>query len=187
MSGALSPSRSVKSSRRFQLPHTSSSSSYYYFHYWDFSKKDLFREFIKYVIASVVSIQAGEDLTKLWRGAVPAFKGALSENAVAFCIYGNIKRIVEATRTPSSRDAPSPLEPYISRGITGLCTAFVLCPSDVLNCRSQVMRSKGITVSLSEIIAIILWTCERTIHRNVCADYVWYPFLFELLWELLFV
>jgi hypothetical protein len=33
----------------------------------------------------------GEGVATLWRGSVPAFIGALSENAVAFCINGNLK------------------------------------------------------------------------------------------------
>lgn len=37
----------------------------------------------------------GEGIPTLWRGSVPAFIGALSENAVAFCINGNLKRILE--------------------------------------------------------------------------------------------
>ena len=41
----------------------------------------------------------GEGITTLWRGSVPAFIGALSENAVAFCINGNLKRLLEGWLT----------------------------------------------------------------------------------------
>ena len=92
----------------------------------------------------------GEGFTSLWKGSVPALMGALSENAVAFCINGNLKRILESTRIDS--ETPSDSEPFIAGGITGFVTAFVLCPSDVLKCRSQLSRAKGLVIPLSGLL-----------------------------------
>ena len=43
----------------------------------------------------------GEGIPTLWRGSVPAFMGALSENAMAFCINGNLKRLLEGCYIPT--------------------------------------------------------------------------------------
>jgi solute carrier family 25 (mitochondrial ornithine transporter) member 2/15 len=92
----------------------------------------------------------GEGIPALWKGSVPALMGALSENAVAFCINGNLKRILEIMRV--DKETPSAHEPFLAGGITGFCTAFVLCPSDVLKCRSQMSRARGISLTMSQLI-----------------------------------
>lgn len=96
----------------------------------------------------------GEGVATLWRGSVPALIGALSENTVAFTINGNLKRIIECTR--NEKNQPSSLEPFLSGGLTGFCTAFVLCPSDVLKCRAQLSRSQGVSLGFREILAVTL-------------------------------
>lgn len=96
----------------------------------------------------------GEGVATLWRGSVPALIGALSENTVAFTINGNLKRLMELTRKDS--DTPSSIEPFLSGGLTGFCTAFVLCPSDVLKCRAQLSRSQGVSMGFREILNVTL-------------------------------
>lgn len=92
----------------------------------------------------------GEGIATLWRGSVPALIGALSENTVAFTINGNLKRLMSVFRKDES--VPSSYEPFVSGGLTGFCTAFVLCPSDVLKCRSQLSRSQGISMGFRDIL-----------------------------------
>ena len=96
----------------------------------------------------------GEGVATLWRGSVPALIGALSENTVAFTINGNLKRLMELTRKDSG--TPSNMEPFLSGGLTGFCTAFVLCPSDVLKCRAQLSRSQGVSMGFREILSVTL-------------------------------
>ena len=96
----------------------------------------------------------GEGVQTLWRGSVPALIGALSENTVAFTINGNLKRLMEFTRKESG--TPSSIEPFLSGGLTGFCTAFVLCPSDVLKCRAQLSRSQGVSMGFREILGVTL-------------------------------
>ena len=96
----------------------------------------------------------GEGISTLWRGSVPALIGALSENTVAFTINGNLKRLMELTRKESG--TPSNIEPFLSGGLTGFCTAFVLCPSDVLKCRAQLSRSQGVSMGFREILSVTL-------------------------------
>jgi solute carrier family 25 ornithine transporter 2/15 len=99
---------------------------------------------------------SNEAVSSLWKGSVPAFLGALCENAVAFAINGCLKRVLAPL--DSHFDDPSKInwkQPVLTGGITGLFTAFVLCPSDVVKSRAQISASvshnmRSIT---SEIIA----------------------------------
>jgi solute carrier family 25 ornithine transporter 2/15 len=83
-----------------------------------------------------------------WRGSLPAFLGALSENAVAFGISRELKRISENTHM----NAAWPYYSFVSGGFTGGCTALVLCPSDVLKCRAQLSRARGQSGNIREIV-----------------------------------
>jgi hypothetical protein len=123
----------------------------------------------------------GEGIPTLWRGSVPALIGALSENAVAFFINGNLKRVMQYTR--SDQDQPSAAEPFVAGGITGFCTAFALCPSDVLKCRSQLSRAKGLALPLSAIFAQTIKTeglmgLYRGIGAQVMRDIPFYSSFF---------
>lgn len=93
---------------------------------------------------------SGEGITALWRGSVPAFIGALSENAVAFAINGSLKRLMTVLR--GSKEGKKYYEPYLCGGLTGGCTAVVLCPCDVIKCRAQLSRAQGKASSFREIL-----------------------------------
>ncbi|RYG64997.1 solute carrier family 25 protein [archaeon] len=80
---------------------------------------------------SLIRIVQKEGLTALWKGATPAFLGALSENAVAFAINGLLTRAL-----PWPED--SPFRSVLTGGATGIFAAFALCPLDVIKCRAQV-------------------------------------------------
>eukprot|EP01035_Chromulina_nebulosa_P024402 gene24402-31766_t len=89
-----------------------------------------------------------EGLFALWRGSLPAFMGALSENAMAFGVNGLLKRFLN-TNTSSDNNKRSYIEPLITGGITGIFIPIVLCPCDVLKCRAQVNRLKGQTTGIT--------------------------------------
>ena len=74
---------------------------------------------------------AQDGFTSLWRGAFPAFVGAIGENAMAFGVNGYLKRLqLEQYMHPL-------VTPYVNGFITGI-QATVLC---VIVCRS--LRSAG--------------------------------------------
>jgi len=86
----------------------------------------------------------GEGITKLWSGSLPAFTGALLENAVAFSVNGLLKRIIEGDDARKQQETQkSFFEPFLTGGITGMFTAVVLCPCDVIKCRAQLSKSTG--------------------------------------------
>ena len=92
-----------------------------------------------------------EGLVSLWKGSLPALIGALSENAVAFAVNGALKRILAGDANDSNATS-SPLKSFASGGFTGFCTAFVLCPCDVIKCRAQNNRSKGLESTFRDVL-----------------------------------
>jgi solute carrier family 25 ornithine transporter 2/15 len=90
-----------------------------------------------------------EGIAALWKGSVPAFMGALGENAVGFAVNGELKRIVA---TFDSSPWLTSIQPYLIGSITGACSATVLCPSDVIKCRAQMSRMHGGSGSMTDII-----------------------------------
>jgi solute carrier family 25 ornithine transporter 2/15 len=98
-----------------------------------------------------------EGLRALWKGSVPALVGAVSENAVAFSVNQQLKRIIAdmdgygfggeggggggggggAAETAEE----SLIVPFLTGGFTGIFTSAALCPSDVIKCKVQVSRA----------------------------------------------
>lgn len=99
----------------------------------------------------------GEGLTALWKGSVPALVGALAENAAAFGINGSLKRFMNVDENDATKEV-SYVRPFVTGGITGACTAFVLCPCDVVKCRAQLSRAQGMETSIRDIILSCLKT-----------------------------
>ena len=96
-------------------------------------------------------IIANEGVLKLFSGSLPALTGALLENATAFAVNGTLKRFLGDRDKVKFEDKPF-YEPFLTGGITGFTVAFVLCPCDMLKCRAQVSKSKGLNHSIREII-----------------------------------
>jgi hypothetical protein len=98
-----------------------------------------------------------EGLRALWKGSVPALVGAISENAVAFSVNQQLKRILADmdkyglasssssestdTHTQTQTQEESLLVPFLTGGFTGIFTSAALCPSDVIKCKVQVGRA----------------------------------------------
>ncbi|GAB5029414.1 mitochondrial ornithine transporter 1-like isoform x1 [Nannochloropsis oceanica] len=98
-----------------------------------------------------------EGLRALWKGSVPALVGAVSENAVAFSVNQQLKRIIadmegyglstggggaEAeTEKEGGGVEESLIVPFLTGGFTGIFTSAALCPSDVIKCKVQVSRA----------------------------------------------
>ena len=96
----------------------------------------------------------GEGIFSLWKGSTPALGGALSENMMAFGLNGHIQRLLQ--KDDGKTIVHEDLANILSGAITGFCTAFVLCPSDVLKCRAQLNRSQGGSGKVGDITRLIL-------------------------------
>ena len=66
-------------------------------------------------------------------------QGALSENAVAFGVNGMLNRVFDNNNIGQE----SYFRSFVTGSVTGFCTAFVLCPADVIKCRAQLNRARG--------------------------------------------
>ena len=121
-----------------------------------------------------------EGFTKLWAGSVPAFTGAVLENAASFGINGALKRadlfgtytttvninndggLVSKRHVDSNNSllagTPEFLQPFVTGSITGFLTAFVLCPCDVIKCRAQIAISRGLNTSTLDVLGRTLAT-----------------------------
>lgn len=95
-----------------------------------------------------------EGVMSLWTGSLPAFLGAVMENAVAFCVNGLIKRLqgdaVNDRETNKSKDVNYVL-PFANGAVTGAVTSVFLCPFDVLKCRSQVLLATNGTTTTATV------------------------------------
>ena len=95
------------------------------------------------------TITKAEGVLALWKGAVPAFVGSLGENAVGFGVNGALRRIfVKYDSIPGF----TTLRPYLTGGVTGFFSAFVLCPADVVKCRTQMNRLHGGSGLMSDVV-----------------------------------
>ena len=100
----------------------------------------------------------GEGITALWKGSLPALTGALSENAMAFGVNGLLKRYFFQQPDVNENRLFHYLHPFINGGITGAFTAVVLCPCDVVKCRAQLSRARGINASVRDIVLSLYQT-----------------------------
>lgn len=96
----------------------------------------------------------GEGVAKLWSGSVPALTGALLENAAAFSVNGALKRVLGERQKAGAKE--SYYEPFMTGSITGMFTAFVLCPCDIIKCRAQMSRATGQDARIREVVARIV-------------------------------
>ena len=68
--------------------------------------------------------------------------GAVSENAVAFSVNQQLKRVLANADAyglewlaPAAGEDESLLVPFLTGGFTGIFTSAALCPSDVIKCK----------------------------------------------------
>jgi solute carrier family 25 (mitochondrial ornithine transporter) member 2/15 len=127
-----------------------------------------------------VNTYRSEGVLAFWRGSLLAFSGALSENAVAFGLNGFLKRMFD---NYSSISSESKSRSFITGSVTGFCTAFVLCPADVIKCRAQLNRAKGGTGNVREIVNNIIrkegvMGLYTGLHCQILRDIPFYFFFF---------
>ena len=99
-----------------------------------------------------------DGITAFWRGSIPALTGSLAENAVAFAVNGQLQRLFTKIYLFEENKTMKSIQPYLTGGITGIFSAIVLCPCDVIKCRAQINESSGINKTVSDIIKVTLRT-----------------------------
>ena len=121
-----------------------------------------------------------EGIWAFWRGSLPAFSGALSENAMAFGVNGLLTRVFDKYTTMGPE---SHTRSFLTGSITGFCTAFILCPADIVKCRAQLQRARGGTGNVKEIMRNIIQKdglkgFYTGIHAQIARDIPFYFFFF---------
>lgn len=122
-----------------------------------------------------------EGVVALWKGYIPAFAGAVTENATAFVLNGIFHRLLDDEGEGNS--PRSSKKSFLLGAGAGFFTAFVLCPTDVVKCREQVLSSRGQTRSAPRI-ALDLYRKEgcrgfsKGIGPQVWRDVAFFSFFF---------
>eukprot|EP01038_Epipyxis_sp_PR26KG_P005247 gene5247-7292_t len=136
------------------------------------------------ILEIATNIFKNEGVSSFWRGSVPAFLGALSENAVAFGVNGFLKRLsdkyIHSDNGDNSRVVSNWYTPFLNGGITGVFSSFALCPCDVVKCRSQVNTANGaLRATFSTVVSSIIRNegfrgLYRGIGAQLCRDVPFY-------------
>lgn len=91
-------------------------------------------------LATAAAIAAKEGVPALWKGAVPTALGMIAENAMAFGVNEQLKRLFPERADGGMLDRI--LRPFAMGALTGCCSALVLCPSEVVKTLTQ-MQGEG--------------------------------------------
>ena len=131
-------------------------------------------------VRCLINTYRKEGLWAFWRGSLPALSGALSENAMAFGVNGILTRVFDKYTT---MDQQSNTRSFLTGSITGLCTALILCPADIVKCRAQLQRARGGTGNVKEIMRNIIQNEGYSgfytgIHTQIARDIPFYFFFF---------
>jgi hypothetical protein len=102
---------------------------------------------------------ANEGFLSLWKGSVPAFSGALAENAAAFATNGLLTRLLAPVLNAHAGES-SATGQFITGGITGALTTLVLTPFDILKCRAQLDIARGNSSLPMSQVAAKLWRTQ---------------------------
>mmetsp|Transcript_11704 Transcript_11704/g.43611 ORF Transcript_11704/g.43611 Transcript_11704/m.43611 type:complete len:301 (-) Transcript_11704:1350-2252(-) len=98
-------------------------------------------------LVAAVATARQEGVTALWKGAVPTAMGMIAENAVAFGVRGQLKRMFPGAE--DSGFASSIAREFMLGYFTGCCASLVLCPSEVVKALTQLEGSGGKKDALS--------------------------------------
>lgn len=83
-------------------------------------------------------------IAALYRGLSSPLLGSMAECATLFVSYGYIKRMVGVDEEKSTLQNPVPMWKYCMAGAgSGVCSAFVLTPVELVKCRLQVQSGTG--------------------------------------------
>mmetsp|Transcript_4352 Transcript_4352/g.6467 ORF Transcript_4352/g.6467 Transcript_4352/m.6467 type:complete len:307 (+) Transcript_4352:306-1226(+) len=76
-----------------------------------------------------------------YQGLTSPLLGAMAENATLFVAYGAMKKGLDVNPNPTLAD-PVPMWKYLAAGAgSGICSAFVLTPVELVKCRLQVQQA----------------------------------------------
>jgi solute carrier family 25 ornithine transporter 2/15 len=90
-----------------------------------------------------------EGVKALWKGAVPTALGMAAENAMAFGVNEALKRkFPDPNKELDPTSRPDLVRPFFMGLFTGMTSALVLLPSEVIKAKTQVMVGNDMTSSM---------------------------------------
>ena len=90
-----------------------------------------------------------EGVKALWKGAVPTALGMAAENAMAFGVNEALKRkFPDPNKELDPTSRPDLVRPFFMGLFTGMTSAVVLLPSEVIKAKTQVMVGNDMTSSM---------------------------------------
>lgn len=94
------------------------------------------------IIQTGINIIYREGLAALWKGSIPSVLGMVAENTMVFGLYEEIKRKYYYETDNGcdcflNRDTPNFSRSLCLGSFTGICSAFVLNPSEVIKAKIQ--------------------------------------------------
>lgn len=95
------------------------------------------------IVPSTAKIVQNEGIAALWKGAVPTVIGMALENAMAFGINEALKRAFPDDPNPDGNLHLA--KPFAMGALTGVSSAFVLLPSEIVKAKLQVVVGKNVT------------------------------------------
>lgn len=79
-------------------------------------------------------------ITGLYKGVTSPLIGAMLENSALFMTYGVIKQVLQVDSNPTLTN-PNPMwKYYCAGGLSGISSAFVLTPVELIKCNMQVQN-----------------------------------------------
>ena len=87
-----------------------------------------------------VKVSKTRGLLALYRGLVSPLLGAMAENSVLFVSYGIMKKRLNVVEDPTLTNRNPMWKYLISGGGSGMASAFVLTPVELIKCRIQVQQ-----------------------------------------------
>ena len=106
----------------------------------------------------LVALVYAAGLPAFWRGALPAFASACTENVVLFASNGILRRaLLPAGDTSRANGGSVPQIAFIG-GCSGLFSAMAICPAETVKVRMQHALAAGRRVGAGAVLAEVLHT-----------------------------
>ena len=77
----------------------------------------------------------------LYAGTGPAVAANVAENSVLFCCYGFCQELVRSLR---NRQQTGTSDKALAGLAAGFLTSFVICPTELVKCKLQAARERGV-------------------------------------------
>jgi len=105
-----------------------------------------------------------EGVAALWKGSVAVVTGMIMENAAAFGVNEQLKRVFPQSAQDLDGGAQGLFQPFMLGALTGSLVSFALCPSEIVKTRTQLevanAKTSGLKAPTSMDILKKVWRLQ---------------------------